>query len=152
MCLTFSFIDLILTYNRCPGHQWAGQLIKLAVRETPARDCSQWADGKFLFNFFSHCISTSILLAVCMKVVATIHQPSSRLLGYFDHLYIVADGACIYQGPVDSLVPFLQAENLICPNYHNPADFGKLCSPFIFFPDVEVFMIPYGRLCYSSTV
>jgi len=44
----------------------------------------------------------------------------------FDHLYIVADGSCMYQGPVSSLVPFLQSQNLLCPSYHNPADFGKL--------------------------
>ncbi|XP_057375095.1 ATP-binding cassette sub-family G member 1-like isoform X2 [Daphnia carinata] len=56
-------------------------------------------------------------------VVTTIHQPSSHLLDHFDHLYIVADGLCIYQGPVKSLVPYLQTFNLQCPKYHNPANF-----------------------------
>ncbi|XP_046451696.1 ATP-binding cassette sub-family G member 1-like isoform X1 [Daphnia pulex] len=56
-------------------------------------------------------------------VVATIHQPSSRLLDQFDNLYIVASGSCIYQGPVESLVPYLKIINLNCPSYHNPADF-----------------------------
>ncbi|KAI9554261.1 ABC protein [Daphnia sinensis] len=56
-------------------------------------------------------------------VVATIHQPSSRLLDHFDHLYIVAGGSCMYQGPVEFLVPYLQTVNLHCPKYHNPADF-----------------------------
>ena len=59
-------------------------------------------------------------------VVATIHQPSSRLLQLFDHLYIVADGRCMYQGNVDGLVPFLNGVSLVCPSYHNPADYGTL--------------------------
>ncbi|EFX86599.1 ABC protein, subfamily ABCG [Daphnia pulex] len=57
-------------------------------------------------------------------VIATIHQPSSRLLDYFHHLYIVTSGSCMYQGPVESLVPYLQSMNLKCPNYYNPADFA----------------------------
>ena len=56
--------------------------------------------------------------------MATIHQPSSRLLEMFDHLYIIAGGRCMYQGSVHGLVPYLAAVNLICPSYHNPADFG----------------------------
>ncbi|XP_046639075.1 ATP-binding cassette sub-family G member 1-like [Daphnia pulicaria] len=56
-------------------------------------------------------------------VVATIHQPSSRLLDHFDNLYIVAKGSCIYQGPTGSLVSYLKTVNLNCPSYHNPADF-----------------------------
>ncbi|XP_032786476.2 ATP-binding cassette sub-family G member 1 [Daphnia magna] len=56
-------------------------------------------------------------------VVATIHQPSSRLLDHFDHLYVVVGGSCMFQGPVEFLVPYLQTFNLHCPKYHNPADF-----------------------------
>ncbi|XP_046451684.1 ATP-binding cassette subfamily G member 4-like [Daphnia pulex] len=57
-------------------------------------------------------------------VVATIHQPSSRLLEHFDHLYVVADGSCMYQGSVHSLVPYLNTMNLNCPSHHNPTDFA----------------------------
>ena len=61
------------------------------------------------------------------QVVATVHQPSSRLLDHFDHLYIVADGSCIYQGPPESLVSYLKiTANLSCPSYNNPADFGNV--------------------------
>jgi hypothetical protein len=48
------------------------------------------------------------------------------MLDYFDHIYIVAGGSCIYQGPIGSLVPYLQQANLYCPGYNNPADFGDI--------------------------
>lgn len=63
-------------------------------------------------------------------MVATIHQPSFRMLNHFDHLYIVASGMCMYQGPVGSLVSYFKSMNLNCPSYHNPADFGKIFSFF----------------------
>ncbi|CAD6998425.1 unnamed protein product [Ceratitis capitata] len=43
----------------------------------------------------------------------------------FDKLYTVVDGNCIYQGPVRELIPFLEGQDLVCPSYHNPADFCK---------------------------
>jgi len=85
-------------------------------------------------------------------VVATIHQPNSRLLEQFDHLYIVANGQCMYQGAVNDLVPFLQSGTLSCPSYHNPADFvidvasgeyGDIMSDF-------VKKIANGRLLYQE--
>ncbi|KAI9552421.1 ABC protein [Daphnia sinensis] len=85
-------------------------------------------------------------------VVATIHQPSSRLLDYFDHLYIVASGMCIYQGPIGSLVPYLQTANLECPSYHNPADFvmDVACGEYGDVLPVLVSTIENGRLVYQE--
>lgn len=41
----------------------------------------------------------------------------------FDAIYAVADGYCIYKGPVKSLLPHMSSIGINCPPYHNPADF-----------------------------
>lgn len=56
-------------------------------------------------------------------LVCTIHQPSGLLIRMFDHLYVVADGLCVYSGSGSNLVNFLSDVNLPCPSSYNPADF-----------------------------
>jgi ATP-binding cassette, subfamily G (WHITE), member 1 len=56
-------------------------------------------------------------------IVCSIHTPSALMLEVFDHLYVLADGFCIYQGSVGNIVTFLKELDLACPSNHNPADF-----------------------------
>ncbi|CAN7997062.1 unnamed protein product, partial [Ixodes hexagonus] len=63
------------------------------------------------------------LAAAGHTVLCSIHNPSAKLFSHFDRLYMISEGLCIYNGPVDKLLHFLSAQNLHCPLYHNPADF-----------------------------
>ncbi|XP_054167692.1 ATP-binding cassette sub-family G member 1-like [Oppia nitens] len=55
---------------------------------------------------------------------ASIHQPTARLLGFFDNIYVLSvDGQCVYSGPTQTLVEHLSKFGLNCPVFHNPADY-----------------------------
>ncbi|KAL1122264.1 hypothetical protein AAG570_003669 [Ranatra chinensis] len=72
----------------------------------------------------STCIELLRLLARQGRtIVCTIHQPSASLFQNFDHVYVLAQGSCLYQGSAERLVPFLDANDMPCPMYHNPADY-----------------------------
>lgn len=59
-----------------------------------------------------------------MGIVCTIHQPSARVFNLFDQIYIVSyNGYCIYQGSPKDMLQYLATVDLICPQFHNPADF-----------------------------
>lgn len=70
-------------------------------------------------------------------VICSIHQPSALDFTLFDKVFVLADGKCAYQGSSLDTVNYLGTFGLVCPNYHNPADYRKSvsnasnCLPFI---------------------
>ncbi|CRK94468.1 CLUMA_CG007974, isoform A [Clunio marinus] len=56
-------------------------------------------------------------------IICTIHAPSALMFEKFDHIYVLAEGSCIYQGSSRNVVPFLTSLDLICPESYNPADY-----------------------------
>ncbi|XP_017879116.1 ATP-binding cassette sub-family G member 1-like [Ceratina calcarata] len=56
-------------------------------------------------------------------VICSLHTPSASIFAKFDHVYVIADGQCVYRSTVDNLVPFVRQIGIECPQYHNPADF-----------------------------
>lgn len=59
-------------------------------------------------------------------IICSIHTPSAKIFSMFDHVYVVANGQCVYQGHGSNIVPFMQTIGLSCPVTYNPADFGNL--------------------------
>ncbi|XP_055590134.1 ATP-binding cassette sub-family G member 1-like [Uranotaenia lowii] len=57
-------------------------------------------------------------------VACVIHQPSSGILRMFDDVFLITRGNCLYNGPLDQLIPRFSEFGLECPLSHSPADFA----------------------------
>eukprot|EP00644_Phytophthora_capsici_P001152 jgi/Phyca11/576285/estExt2_Genewise1.C_PHYCAscaffold_860075 len=55
-------------------------------------------------------------------VIATIHQPSSELFTFFDQLYLLSDGSCVYDGPASEAVEYFDSLGFPCPEFVSPTD------------------------------
>ncbi|KAH8264943.1 hypothetical protein KR038_008457 [Drosophila bunnanda] len=56
-------------------------------------------------------------------IVCTIHQPSATIYNYFDSIYVLAKGHCVYQGSPRATIPFLRLAQLDCPRHYSPSDY-----------------------------
>lgn len=56
-------------------------------------------------------------------IVCTIHQPSAVIYEMFDHIYLLAEGKCVFQGAATNTVGYFSNMGFECPKYHNPADY-----------------------------
>nr|AAL68329.1 RE70153p [Drosophila melanogaster] len=56
-------------------------------------------------------------------IVCTIHQPSATIYNYFDSIYVLAKGQCVYQGSPRATIPFLRLAQLDCPRHYSPSDY-----------------------------
>jgi len=59
-------------------------------------------------------------------IVCTIHQPSATIYNYFDSIYVLAKGHCVYQGSPRATIPFLRLAQLDCPLHYSPSDYSEL--------------------------
>ncbi|RWS22578.1 ATP-binding cassette sub-family G member 1-like isoform X2 [Leptotrombidium deliense] len=58
-----------------------------------------------------------------LAILASIHQPSAKLLFEFHKLYLLSyNGKLIYNGQVNELLQYFNQYNMACPEFHNPAD------------------------------
>jgi len=74
----------------------------------------------------SQCVSLLKDLAYGGRtIICSIHTPSAKLFAMFDHIYIVAEGQCMFAGVGQDMVPYLSTVGLNCPKHYNPADFSK---------------------------
>lgn len=78
----------------------------------------------------SQCVSLLKDLAYGGRtIICSIHTPSAKLFAMFDHIYIVAEGQCMFAGVGQDMVPYLSTIGLNCPKHYNPADFMiEVCS------------------------
>lgn len=56
-------------------------------------------------------------------IICTIHQPSAAIFEMLDHVYLLAEGRCLYAGSPLNTVDFFSSQGFRCPKYHNPADY-----------------------------
>ena len=75
------------------------------------------------------------ILQLCQKlakeqnktIIMTIHQPSYKMMKYFDKMHLLAASGVVYDGPIDGCTAFFEECGEKLPENTNPADFFLDC-------------------------
>ena len=97
------------------------------------------ADSHQLFCVFCipSCISwwrASVSIVVVCSVSPAVSPGGGPvyLCVLYPQLYLLVEGQCIYRGSIAALLPYFESQGLVCPNYHNPADYGEVFETFFY--------------------
>ncbi|XP_035720104.1 ATP-binding cassette sub-family G member 1-like [Vespa mandarinia] len=121
-------LDLIQTKNTRTNKLSGGQKKRLSI----ALELIDNPPVMFLDEPTTGLDSSSSLQCVTMlqklarsgkTIICTIHQPSAAIYKMFDHVYLLADGRCMYEGAAKNTINYFADLGLYCPKYHNPADY-----------------------------
>ncbi|GLV33101.1 uncharacterized protein CBL_10448 [Carabus blaptoides fortunei] len=99
------------------------------------------------------CVSLLKVLAEGGRnVICSVHTPSAKVFAQFDHVYILSEGLCVYQGAGSDIVPFLDEVGLQCPIYYNPTDFiiDVASGEYGSYMDKMVILTNNGRKSYRT--
>nr|KAF7404466.1 hypothetical protein H0235_015160 [Vespula pensylvanica] len=121
-------LDLTKTKNTRTNELSGGQKKRLSIAlELVTNPSVMYLDEPTtgLDSYFSlQCVKMLQKLAKGSRtIICTIHQPSALIFEMFDHLYLLADGRCMYEGAPQSIVQYFANLDLHCPKYYNPADY-----------------------------
>eukprot|EP00866_Antonospora_locustae_P000023 jgi/Antlo1/23/1665 len=75
------------------------------------------------FNALNILETLSKLVSFGKSILITIHQPSAKMLHYFDAMILMAQGFTIFSGKFEDCMAFFENEGYVCPELTNPSDF-----------------------------
>ncbi|KAF7384307.1 hypothetical protein HZH66_012557 [Vespula vulgaris] len=121
-------LDLIVNKNTHTNKLSGGQKKRLSIAlelvdNPPVMFLDEPTTGLDSYSSF-HCVKLLQNLARDGRtIICTIHQPSATIYEMFDHIYLLADGRCMYDGTAKNTIDYFANLGLHCPKYHNPADY-----------------------------
>lgn len=75
------------------------------------------------FNAINILETLSRLVSFGKSILITIHQPSAKMLRYFDSMILMGQGSTIFSGKFEDCIAFFESEGYKCPEFTNPSDF-----------------------------
>ncbi|RVD92306.1 ABC transporter [Tubulinosema ratisbonensis] len=57
------------------------------------------------------------------SIIMTVHQPSYKMLQYFDKIILISEGMLVFDGELDEGIRFFNENGFYCPTFSSPSDF-----------------------------